>query len=457
MFKKIKISFLLLLIFAFLSPTSVMAISFNNGYIISDMDLIDNTTMNLADIQKFLERKNSKLATLKTKDYFGIERTAAEIIYNAANAYQINPQYILVTLQKEQSLIEDGTPTQKQIDWAMGYGVCDSCDPDDPALALFKGFGTQVDRSAKRNRWYIENSKNGWLKTYGQTYTIDGHNVYIVNQATANLYNYTPHIHGNYLFWKIWNSWFTQKYPDGSLLQAEGEPGVWLIESGLRRPFHTKGALLSRYDINKIIIVGKNEIDKYEIGRPIKFSNYSLLQTESGDVYLLVNDELRKFASNEVLRTIGYNPEEFEQVADSEIDNYQLGEEITMQSAYPAGALLQNNSTGGVFYVQDGKKHPIITRDIMEINYPRYSLTVVSPEELDKFKTQDSVKLKDGEIVKVAESASVFIIANGKKHPVASADVYENMGYKWENLRVVEEKTLSNLPLGSYIDLDYKK
>ena len=75
-----------------------------------------------------------------------------------------------------------------------------------------------------------------------------------------------------------------------------------------------------------------------------------------------------------------------------------------MKSAYPAGALLQNNTTGGVYYVQDGKKHPIITRDIMDINYARYSLTAVSTEELEKFETQDSVKLKDGEIVKVAES-----------------------------------------------------
>ncbi|MEN9378840.1 MAG: hypothetical protein RJB15_518, partial [Pseudomonadota bacterium] len=51
-------------------------------------------------------------------------------------------------LQKEQSLVTDDTPTQKQLDWAAGYGVCDACSMNDPSLQRFRGFAIQTRRAA---------------------------------------------------------------------------------------------------------------------------------------------------------------------------------------------------------------------------------------------------------------------------------------------------------------------
>ena len=47
---------------------------------------------------------------------------------------------------------------------------------------------------------------------------------------------------------------------------------------------------------------GKSELEKYPIGAPIKFANYSLFRTPDKEVYLLVDDKLRHFESAEVLR-----------------------------------------------------------------------------------------------------------------------------------------------------------
>jgi hypothetical protein len=455
--KRAKLLVLVLLFCLLLPVSTVRAIEFNNGYIISDMDLFDHQSMTLSEIQTFLEKQNGTLDTFQTLNVDGKMSSAAEIIWQASQDHRINPKFLLVMLQKEQSIVQAPDPTQKQYDWAMGYGVCDACDPDDPGLLIFKGFSTQVDRMAARNRWYADNSvTETWLRQPGNVYKIDGHDVYIVNQATANLYNYTPHIHGNYVFWRIWNGWFTQKYPDGSLLQAEGESGVWLISNGKKRPFFSKSALISRYDIHNILIVSKTELDKYEVGHPIKFSNYSLLETEMGNVYLLVNDELRKFESGDVLRTIGYNPEEFETISLEDFSNYEIGVPITMKSAYPMGALLQNSETGAVFFVQDGKKSPIVTKDILLVNYPMYHLTPVSAEELEKFETIDSVKIKEGSLVMTSESPVVYVVSDGKVRPIVSGDVFVRLGYKWANIKVVSQKSLKNLMLGSSVDLEFK-
>ncbi|PIP75235.1 hypothetical protein COW86_04895, partial [Candidatus Kuenenbacteria bacterium CG22_combo_CG10-13_8_21_14_all_39_9] len=97
------------------------------------------------------------MATLNLPDVDGVIKSSAAIIEATAKRQGVNPKVILVMLQKEQSLVEDPNPTPKQIDWAMGYAVCDSCSMNDPLLLIYKGFATQVDKSMARLRWYSEN------------------------------------------------------------------------------------------------------------------------------------------------------------------------------------------------------------------------------------------------------------------------------------------------------------
>ena len=155
---------------------------FNPNYILSDEELQDYTTMNRADIQAFLQEYGSWLVSHNTPDAEGVNRTASDIIYRAAITHKINPKYLLVKLQKEQSLITDPSPAQKQLDWATGYGICDSCSLSDPALQKHKGFGVQVDSAAAIMRWYYDNlNREVWIKTTGQTYLVDN---IIVRPAT---------------------------------------------------------------------------------------------------------------------------------------------------------------------------------------------------------------------------------------------------------------------------------
>lgn len=439
-------------------PLNAIAADFDNGNIIADKDLTNYNSMSLADIQEFLSKKSGTLAKYYSLNKNGVQKSAVEIIYDASQEYRINPQFLLVMLQKEQSLVEDNSPTRKQYDWAMGYGISDDSNMNDPSVQKYKGFGIQVDYAAGWQRWCIDNANNGWLKIIGRIYNIDGQRVVLQNQATANLYNYTPHVSGNYNFWKIWNRWFTQSYPDGTLLQADnGRKDVWIILDGRRRLFASKTALLSRYDISKIVAVSENELEKYEIGKPIKYPDYSILKSPFGNVYLLVDDTLRKFESDKVWRTLGFNPEEF---VDAPMEDFALftdGEPITLSSAYPTGALLQDKAAGGVFFVQDGIKYPLIAKDIMLINFPRKKIIQVTKDELDKYANGDSVKIRDGEIVRTRENSAVFVISDGKKMPISSMEILTKLGYKAANIRFVDEKSLSNMPQGNYLNLEFKK
>lgn len=419
--------------------------SFNPNFILSDHELTSYTSMNLGQIQKFLDERKGILKYHLAEDVDGGLRTAAEIIFNSAHRHKINPKVILTVLQKEQSLLEDATPTEKQLAWAAGYAVCDACKTDDEHIQKYRGFGIQVDYAAGSMRFYID-QEFGFQP--GKLYVIDGREVTPANRATAAFYNYTPHYHGNLNFWKLWNSYFIRSYPDGSLLQARGEDGVWLLENGLKRPILTKSALTSRFDISKILIVQPEELEKYSTGRSIKFAEFSLLRSPGGTVFLLVNDTLRGFASREAFMKIGFTWDEVENVEWDDINAYPKGLSITEDSVYPVGQLVQNNKTGGIYFVQDGMKHPIWSADILRRGFGHRPIVAASPEDLEQYTTGMPITYGDGELLKAEGEPAIWVVSNGEKRLISSADVFNDLGYDWDAIIEIPKKILDLHPTG---------
>jgi hypothetical protein len=159
-------------------------------------------------------------------------QSAAQIIYNAAHQYNINPQTLIVLLQKEQGLVTDDWPASYEYQSATGYGCPDTA----PCSSTYAGFSNQVISAAWQFRHYMD-SPNDYNYVVGNNYiqynpvaSCGGTNVNIQNQATAALYDYTPYqpnsgalssmsdsspggtatcgAYGNRNFWWYFNTWF---------------------------------------------------------------------------------------------------------------------------------------------------------------------------------------------------------------------------------------------------------
>lgn len=449
LFKSILFTVLFSLI---LTPFASVYAAFNPNHIISDFEFRDYDSMTLDDIFRFLKSKNSTLSTYVDP----VTRvSAAQIIYDHARLSKINPKVLLVKLQKEQSLITDPYPEQKQYDWATGYGICDSCSKSDPKLQKYKGFANQIDYAASSLRLFHDNPTS-YGYPVGSVQVIDGQTVTINNSATHALYLYTPHIHGNKNFYNIWQDWFSQTYPDGTLLQDSNTGGIFLIQNGTKRPFDSNIAFASRYSFDKVIIASPETLEAYTLGPAIKFAQYSLLQdNSSGGIYLMVDDKKRPISSGEVFRSIGFNPEEVIQLPPEELATVATGKPITLADAYPAGALLQDNTTGGVWYVKDGIKQAIWHRTIMSINFPQLKVQPVAPDQLAQFTTGEPVNFKDGELVRSFENPTVYVISNHEKRPIPSGEIFEKLGYKWNNVVMTSEKALSLHLEGEPLSVDF--
>ncbi|MDB5177139.1 MAG: exported protein of unknown function [Candidatus Saccharibacteria bacterium] len=236
--------------------SAASAAGFDAGTIISDNIFTNSGSMSASQIQSFL---NSKVSTCDTngtqtsefgggtraqwgaahghpapftclKDYSEGGRSAAQIIYDTAQQYQINPQVLIVLLQKEQGLVTDTWPLDTQYRTATGYGCPDTA----PCDSQYYGLTNQLGWSGKMFR-AIMNASSTWYSPYivGSNYikwnpsaSCGGSTVTITNRATAALYDYTPYrpnqaalnagygmgdscsAYGNRNFYLYFNDWF---------------------------------------------------------------------------------------------------------------------------------------------------------------------------------------------------------------------------------------------------------
>ena len=215
---------------------------FNSSNLIPDGTFINISRLDVGGIQRFLESKNSYL-----KDFSEGGRSAAQIIYDAAQGEgdaagslngisvntstgTVNPQVILVTLQKEQSLISKTTRDDNALRKAMGYACPDSgsCNPN------YAGFTKQVENGAWQFRYNYERAQGRGFSNYqvGQSFCFDDwngtHCGKFGNRATASLYRYTPHVYnGNYNFWNLFFNTYlfnNLEYSHTFVTQTNGSP-----------------------------------------------------------------------------------------------------------------------------------------------------------------------------------------------------------------------------------------
>ena len=453
-FKKIAIISIILNLFI---PNSMVLTAddsaFNQNFIISDEEIQNWSSMNREDIQAFLKEYDSYLVNYSAESIDGLKRSASDIIYRASMEHRINPKYMLGKLQKEQSLITDKNPTQKQLEWATGYGICDSCSMSDPTLQKHKGFGTQVDSAAAIIRWYYDNlNKEIWIKRANNVYNIDGTVVRPLNLATAFLYTYTPHIQGNKNFWILWQKWFDQIYPNGSLVKSADSQTIYLLKDGEKKPFKNMSALITRFDPKLIINIPINELKNYPTGTEISLPNYSILNA-NGKYYLLDDDTIRPFASSDTVKQFGYNPDEIININANDLSGYKIGAEISSASKAPLGKLVRIKENKQLYYLTEHIFYSITDDQLAKINYPHLSIENGDVSNLTNLNQGEAIKFKDGTIFGIEGNNKIYVIENGKKRHIANEEVFNGLGFNWKNIIWTNQFTGLNHSTGQPIYL----
>ncbi|MFT8638056.1 MAG: hypothetical protein ABF811_08935 [Pseudoclavibacter sp.] len=244
--------------------------AFDPAEIISDANFYDANAMTAADVQNFLnqhvptchpewdgslastivclkdyhQQTTAKSADAYCSGYSSQWQSAAQIIDGVARSCGISQKVILVTLQKESALVNHPDPSPWRYTTAMGYG----CPDDAPCDAQYNGLFNQIYNAARQFKLY-QAKPSSYQYRAGQNNYIQwnpnagcgGSTVYIRNQATAALYDYTPYqpnaaalnagygtgdscsTYGNRNFFLWYSDWFGSPtgYPTGGAIGAE--------------------------------------------------------------------------------------------------------------------------------------------------------------------------------------------------------------------------------------------
>jgi len=237
--------------------------SFRAGFIFSDANFFDSDAKTVAQIQATLDDKGrncsgtpngvpclkafsqatpTKAADPMCKEYRGSAReSAATIFVRVGEACGINPLVLAVLVQKETSLVSTTSPTERLYNRATGFNCPDETGCDNGSA----GFFTQVYGAARQFKKYANPPGSDQKFTayaagtspriqFNPDTSCGSTEVAIRNQATANLYYYTPYqpndyaltntgnqacaTYGNINFWYIFSDW------NGSLANAGVAP-----------------------------------------------------------------------------------------------------------------------------------------------------------------------------------------------------------------------------------------
>ncbi len=495
---KQKLAILISLIIFTALPVPALAASdvdplFNPNKLLDDKVFKDTQTFGgPAGIQKFLESKGSILANT-SPDFIarlkepnssqlkqalddphassGKMRSAAELIWDAAQSSGLNPQVIIVTLNKEQSLItgrqssDSPEQIQRSLDFAMGF----DCPVASGCGTLFPGFYFQLfgNLDTENNR-YLGAAKslmksfdtpggrgpaiNGAISKIGDSITLDntlgGYNgvqshqtIVLSNAATAALYRYTPHVfNGNYNFFRFFNAWF--RYPNGTLLKTGKKGTLYVIQNGAKQQVPEFVAQARGLNLSDALTVSETELDSYTTEKIYGPADNTIISVD-GKLYVFLAD-IKHPASSFVISQRGLNPANAITVKEEDAKIFQDGSQLTPSD----GTVLKGDGSAAIYLVESGMLK-LFSPFTFAQRKAAASVKIIPQTEIDSYPKQGYVAPTNGTLVKGQSSGAVYLVDGGTLRPL-TAELFRNNGFSFKNVAVLGDTELQTLPMGDF-------
>ncbi len=489
-----KVIFVFLIAILPLSAFAQIDPGFNPNRLIDDAVFADTQTFGGAEgIQKFLEIKNSVLANispsflamLKEPDSallktaledpspnLGRLRTASELIWDASRHSGLNPQVIIVTLQKEQGLItnhQNSSPDklQKVLDKAMGF----NCPDGGGCGNLFPGFYYQLfgnfdsagnrylgaTKSLIKSYSYLEGrgpSVNGNIARVGQNINLENitnnpeapkeQTVNLGNRATAALYRYTPHVfNGNYNFWRYFQEWF--RYPNGTLLSLSGDNRLYIIQNGTKQVVPEFVVKARNLDLSKKLTASPNELSTYPDDKIFGPTDNTVVKAEGDNKIYVFIKNIKHPVSEFVLSQRNLQTAMALNISVSESQLFEQGSVLPPSD----GTILRGEVDKSVYVVENSVLKLFSDFTFKQRKIVGKNVIVVPDLEIATYQKLGFVAPLDGTLIKATGSQTVYLIEQGLKHPI-SAELFKNRAFKAKDIAIISSDEVSSLIIGAF-------
>ncbi|OGZ32716.1 MAG: hypothetical protein A2V69_00775 [Candidatus Portnoybacteria bacterium RBG_13_40_8] len=196
-----------------------------------------------------------------------------------------------------------------------------------------------------------------------------------------------------------------------------------------------------------IVTLNKNQLDSFLNITVTKLIDDSLVKSFSRDrVYLIENNKRRPILSQRLFNLKKFKWNKVVSLSDRDLAVYPL----SLAVAYPDGSLIKG--TAPDVYLIEKEKRRLITSQLIFNNrgFKWNNVLKITDEELLSHPIGEAVLLKDGTLAK-GPSPEIYYIRSEKKHWIKSVDVFLNLGFKWQNVVKISNNEINQYALGAAI------
>ncbi len=154
-------------------------------------------------------------------------------------------------------------------------------------------------------------------------------------------------------------------------------------------------------------------------------------------VYLIENGKRRVFPRADIFLAHGYQWPAVRELPS--LASVPLGDPVD----YPAVAgMLVKGSDAKVWLIQDGKRRWITSESVfLGLGYRWSAIRVMFDATISAIPAGDDVSQAqahvDGTLIKYAGSPKVYVLENGKKRWISTAEAFRQRGFRWENILTI--------------------
>lgn len=179
---------------------------------------------------------------------------------------------------------------------------------------------------------------------------------------------------------------------------------------------------------------GKSEVNFFTLDSRQNGTVYiSDFGKEISSVVIVPSSQTKRsgFSNNEPLRSFSY-----------------FAEMVNASSKWPDGTLLKSENDFKVYLVEGNFKRWIKSLGIFNSRWNWEDIITVEKEDLDRLlQGPDVDSFFEGTLIK-GKGPHVYVISNSQKRWIMSLEIFDLLGYKWENILYISEEELNSILTG---------
>lgn len=235
-------------------------------------------------------------------------------------------------------------------------------------------------------------------------------------------------------------------YPDGVLLKFRSRSTIYKVGTDGRtlHPISKKVFEINGYKFGQVVEIPIEWINSFYYGSVDTYRDGTLIRANGQPtVYAIENGFKRPFVSKGIFTDLGYSLKNVVVVplasngglADG-AESYPTGAEINSVASHSDGALIQSCGDPTVYLVKNGQRRPIPSLAVFySHNFNLKKIISVNAAEINRYPVGENLKFMDSALIR-GNSNTVYAVNNGGMEiiPFRSAVEFAGLGYKFENV-----------------------